>query len=90
MIECELTINNKLGLHARAAAKLSSCAGRYAAKIEAGIPGNKFINVKSVMSVMLLAASQGTVLHFRFCGDDADKAHKAIQALIEDKFGEDA
>ena len=90
MIECELTIINKLGLHARAAAKLSSCAGRYAAKIEAGLPGKKFVDVKSVMSVMLLAASQGTVLQFRFCGDDAEKAHKAIKSLIEDKFGEEA
>ena len=90
MIECELTIINKLGLHARAAAKLSSCSGRFASRIEAGPPGKKLIDTKSVMSVMLLAASQGTTLQFRFDGKDEVHAHKAISDLIADKFGEEA
>ena len=90
MIECEIKIINKLGLHARAAAKLASTAGRFAAKIEAGLPDKKPVDAKSVMSLMLLAASQGTVLNFRFNGADEHKAHQEIEMLIGNKFGEDA
>lgn len=89
MICCQITIVNKLGLHARAAAKLASAAGRFGCKIEAGLNDNKLIDAKSVMSIMLLAASKGTTLHFRFDGEDEIKAHAHIEQLIADRFGED-
>ncbi|MCB1668791.1 MAG: HPr family phosphocarrier protein [Porticoccaceae bacterium] len=88
MIECEIKIINKLGLHARAAAKLASTAGRYAAAIQTGHSLEKLVDAKSVMSLMLLAASQDTVLHFRFNGEDEDAAHDNICQLIADRFGE--
>jgi phosphocarrier protein len=88
MIETEMTITNKLGLHARAAAKLASTAGHFACTIRTGKNG-KLVDAKSVMSLMLLAASQGTTLEFLFDGRDERKAHDAIQALINDKFGEE-
>jgi len=61
LIESNITIINKLGLHARAAAKLVNVASRHACEIEIGIP-DRMVNAKSIMSVMLLAASQGTEL----------------------------
>lgn len=88
MICCELTIINKLGLHARAAAKLASAANLYKCKIEAGVNNDKRVDAKSVMSIMLLAASKGTTLHFRFDGEDEHKAHAHIQQLIADRFDE--
>ena len=87
MIDTEITIKNKLGLHARAAAKLASTAGRFSCTIKTGHNG-KMVDAKSVMSLMLLAASQGTTLSFQFDGGDEVHAHRAIEALIEDKFGE--
>ena len=87
MIETELTIINKLGLHARAAAKLASTAGQFSCTIKTGHNG-KMVDAKSVMSLMLLAASQGTVLDFHFDGQDEIPAHQAVKALIDDKFGE--
>ena len=88
MICCQLTLVNKLGLHARAAAKLASTAGRFGSKIEIGHSEKKLVDAKSVMSVMLLAASRGTTLHLRFEGEDENKAHRAIEQLISDRFGE--
>ena len=87
MIDTELTIINKLGLHARAAAKLASTAGRFSCSIKTGHNG-KLVDAKSVMSLMLLAASQGTTLTFQFDGGDEVHAHQAIKALIDEKFGE--
>lgn len=89
MINIELTIINKLGLDARAAAKLASTAGKYGCTIKTGRSPEKLVDAKSVMSLMLLAANQGTVLHFHFEGNDAEKAHRDIEQLIENYFGED-
>ncbi|KJS07964.1 MAG: phosphocarrier protein HPr [Gammaproteobacteria bacterium BRH_c0] len=88
MIETQFTIINKLGLHARAAAKLASTAGAFSCTIRTGCNG-KLVDAKSVMSLMLLAASQGTVLNFEFNGSDENDAHAAVQTLIADRFGED-
>ena len=87
MIETEITIINKLGLHARAAAKLASTAGRFSCAIKTG-RSEKLVDAKSVMSLMLLAASQGTILSFMFDGGDEVHAHQAVRQLIDDKFGE--
>lgn len=87
MIDTEMTIINKLGLHARAAAKLASTAGRFSCTIRTGHNG-KMVDAKSVMSLMLLAASQGTTLNFQFDGGDEAHAHRAIRELIENRFDE--
>jgi len=88
MIETQLTIINKLGLHARAAAKLAATAGRFNCTIRTS-KGDKQIDAKSVMSLMLLAASQGMVLSFQFDGNDEDSAHDAIRTLFAEAFGEE-
>lgn len=88
-INVKLTIINKLGLHARAAAKLASTAGKYGCTIKTGPTPDKLVDTKSVMSLMLLAASQGTVLHFHFEGADAEKAHRDIEQLLANKFDEE-
>ena len=87
MIEKQVTISNKLGLHARAAAKLVSQAARFASEMEL-IKGSQTINCKSIMGVMMLAASQGTVLTLRVDGEDEKEAMLALTTLIDDKFGE--
>ena len=69
MIKTEIEIINKLGLHARAASKLVSTTAAFGCKIEAGRDG-RLVDGKSIMSVMMLAASKGTVLDFVFDGDD--------------------
>jgi len=89
MIETKITIINKLGLHARAAAKLASTAGKYASSIKTSQNEEKLVDAKSVMSLMLLAASQDTVLHFLIDGEDEEEAHQGINQLIADRFGED-
>ena len=87
MIEAQITIINKLGLHARAAAKLASTAAHFGSRIEAGING-KLVDSKSVMSLMLLAANQGSILDLVIDGEDEQDAYDAIAALINDRFGE--
>lgn len=87
MINDKLEIINKLGLHARAAAKLATTCNRFSSTIKAG-HGGKIIDAKSVMSLMLLAAGQGTVLDFVFDGSDEVKAHHQVKALLADYFGE--
>lgn len=87
MIKKDITVINKLGLHARAAAKLAAACNRFACTIKAD-SGNKSIDAKSVMSLMLLAASQGTTLHFEFDGVDEREACAEINDLVEDYFGE--
>tara|TARA_R110000868_G_scaffold305515_1_gene566535 strand:+ start:522 stop:803 length:282 start_codon:yes stop_codon:yes gene_type:complete len=88
-ITVQFTIINKLGLHARAAAKLASTAGKYGCTIKTGPTPNKMVDAKSVMSLMLLAASQGTVLHFYFEGNDAERAHRDIELLLANRFDEE-
>lgn len=84
----EITIINKLGLHARAAAKFVSCASHYACDVEVA-KGAQTVNGKSIMGIMMLAASKGTTLNITTNGDDEEDAIEAIAELINDKFGEE-
>ena len=88
MIKSEITIINKLGLHARAAAKLVNTASTFSSQIQMG-NGQRMIDAKSIMSVMMLAASKGTTLEIEIDGRDEDLALSAIEEIINDKFGED-
>jgi phosphocarrier protein HPr len=87
MLERDIQITNKLGLHARASAKLTQTASRYLAEVWLSREGRR-INGKSIMGVMMLAASRGTVLHLEVSGIDETEAMAALVELIEDKFGE--
>ncbi|BFM10786.1 HPr family phosphocarrier protein [Simiduia litorea] len=87
MIQTQIEIINKLGLHARAAAKMATLCARFGCKIQTGI-GDRMVDGKSVMSLMLLAAAKGTQLTLRTDGDDEQEAMDAITALINDYFGE--
>ncbi len=87
MIETQVEIVNKLGLHARAAAKLVGCTSAFSSTIEAGRDGN-MVDAKSIMSVMMLAAGKGTVLDLRIDGRDEQEALLAITTLIENRFEE--
>jgi len=87
MIEDSVTIINRLGLHARAAAKLIDCAARFSSQITLR-KDDEIVDAKSIMSVMLLAAGQHTTLHLKIEGHDEAAAHAAILALIGDRFGE--
>lgn len=84
-----VTIVNRLGLHARAAAKFVQTAAAYGSTVTVTKDG-KEVNGKSIMGVMMLAAAQGAELELRVEGDDADEALAALEALIADKFGEGA
>jgi len=88
MIEKILTIQNKLGVHARAAAKLVDTAGQFLCRITIK-KGTKEINAKSIMAVMMLAASKGTELTVITDGNDEKSAMNAIEKLINNKFGEE-
>lgn len=87
MISTEVTIINKLGLHARAAAKLVETAGSFGSSIKIG-RGEKLADCKSIMSVMLLAAGQGTSLLLEVSGEDEEAAAQAVRELIERRFDE--
>lgn len=87
MIQTQVTIINKLGLHARAAAKFVSCAAAFASTIQAGKDG-QLVDGKSIMSVMMLAAGKGTVLDLHIEGRDEDAALEALQTLIGNRFDE--
>lgn len=87
MIETRLTIINKLGLHARAAAKLVTLANQFNADIRINKDGRE-VDGKSIMSVMMLAASKGTEIALAVEGDDATQALDAITALINNRFDE--
>ncbi len=82
-------IVNRLGLHARAAAKFVQTAAHYASSVVV-VKGGKEVNGKSIMGVMMLAASQGAEIELRTEGEDADEALAALEALVADKFGEGA
>ena len=92
MICRQLTIVNKLGLHARAAAKLAATAGRFSCAIRVGRVGRdgRLVDAKSVMSLMLLAAGQDTTLEFHFDGSDESEACAALAALIAERFHEES
>lgn len=88
MIKETIPIINKLGLHARAAAKLVSTATRYASDVKISRNG-KEVDGKSIMSVMMLAASCGTDVDLIIDGSDENEAFTAVKELIADRFGED-
>ncbi len=88
MLEKDITIINKLGLHARAAAKFVSVASQFASSIEVERNGRR-INGKSIMGVMLLAAAQNTQISLYLDGEDEAEALAALTELIEGKFGEE-
>ncbi len=88
MLQKELVIQNKLGLHARAAAKFVQCATEFACAVEV-IKGDLRVNGKSIMGVLLLAAPMGTHLKVVLDGPDEEEALVALGALVEDKFGEE-
>ena len=87
MIEKEITIINKLGLHARAAAKLVSLASNFSSDIELE-RNQRAVNGKSIMGVMMLAASKNTSIKVRVDGEDEQQAMDAMEALVQDRFGE--
>ncbi|MDX1735055.1 MAG: HPr family phosphocarrier protein [Halioglobus sp.] len=87
MIRTQVTIINKLGLHARAAAKFVECTGAFSSTIQAGVNGD-MVDGKSIMSVMLLAAGKGTVLDLQIEGSDEEDALAALTTLIENRFDE--
>jgi phosphocarrier protein HPr len=87
MIERDLTIINKLGLHARAASKLVTVANGYNAEIHVNRDSQR-VNAKSIMGVMMLAASQGTSIRLEAEGKDAEAALDALEELINNRFGE--
>ena len=88
MIERDITIINKLGLHARAASKLVNLASQFASEVYLDNRGNR-VNAKSIMGVMMLAASQGTELKLEINGEDEQQCFDAIVGLIESRFDED-
>ena len=88
MIETQVTIINKLGLHARAAAKFVTVASTFSCDIEIAKSGQK-VNGKSIMGVMMLAASQGTELELEVSGDDEVDCRDALQTLIQNRFDEE-
>jgi phosphocarrier protein HPr len=87
MPSVEATIVNKLGLHARASAKLTQLASGFESDIHLSRNGRR-VNAKSIMGVMMLAAGKGSSVSIEAEGADADAALAAIGALIADKFGE--
>lgn len=88
MISADVTIINKLGLHARAASRLVNCASGFASEIEI-VRGARSVNAKSIMGVLTLAAAIGTELVIEADGPDEQQAIEAVVALFEDRFGED-
>ena len=87
MPQREIEIVNKLGLHARASAKLTQTASRFAADVWLSRNGRR-VNAKSIMGVMMLAAGKGSRIGIETAGADADAALEAVAKLVEDKFGE--
>lgn len=88
MIEQEIEIMNRLGLHARAAAKLVRKAGEYRSAVHV-ICDDEAVDAKSILGLMGLAAAQGTTLSVRCAGEDEAAALAGITALIADRFGEE-
>lgn len=87
MIRTQVTIINKLGLHARAAAKFVACTTSFSSRIHTGKDG-QLVDGKSIMSVMMLAAGKGTVLDLEIEGSDEQEALTALQTLLANRFDE--
>ena len=87
MARTSVTISNKLGLHARASAKLTKLAGSFPCEVWLS-RGERRVNAKSIMGVMMLAAGMGTTVEIETLGEGEDAALQALAALFNDKFGE--
>ena len=87
MIKTNTTISNKLGLHARASAKFTKLAGSFQSEVFMS-RGDRRINAKSIMGVMMLAAGIGSEIEIETDGEDEAAALRALTTLIDDKFGE--
>ncbi len=87
MIQHSITISNRLGLHARASAKLTKLAGSFRSEVHLSRNGRR-VNAKSIMGVMMLAAGLGADVDIETDGADEQQAMDAIVALITDRFGE--
>jgi phosphocarrier protein len=87
MTTLQLQIINKLGLHARAAAKVVHVANEFQSEVFLGVAGEE-VNAKSILGLLTLAATQGTPLTLRVVGPDETEAAAAIELLFEDRFGE--
>ncbi|MEN8170249.1 MAG: HPr family phosphocarrier protein [Pseudomonadota bacterium] len=88
MLSSEITIINKLGLHARAAAKFVSLASGFNSEINLSRNGQR-VNGKSIMGVMMLAAAKGATLELSADGSDAEAALQQLEALVAERFGEE-
>jgi phosphocarrier protein len=88
MLQTEAEIVNKLGLHARAAARLTEVAGGFAAEVWLSRNGRR-VNAKSIMGVMMLAAGKGSRVLIEADGEDAQGAISALAKLIAERFGEE-
>jgi len=87
MPERDIEIINRLGLHARASAKLTQTAGQFESEVWLSRNGRR-VNGKSIMGVMMLAAARGTTIKLETRGPVEDQAMAALVALVEDRFGE--
>jgi phosphocarrier protein len=88
MNECEVTIVNRLGLHARAAAKFVHLASAFASRVTVSKDGTR-VDGKSILGLLTLAASRGTKLHIALSGDDELEAGTRLTELVRLRFGED-
>ena len=88
MARADIEITNKLGLHARASAKLTQLAGSFSSEVWLE-KGTRRINAKSIMGVMMLAAGKGSTIVVETTGSDEQVALEALLKLIADKFGEE-
>ncbi len=88
MAEAELEINNRLGLHARAAAKVVSVASRYDASIQVGT-GEKMVDARSIMGLLTLGAARGTTVRVQVTGPEADAALEELKKLFHERFDEE-
>jgi phosphocarrier protein len=89
MIKSDTIISNKLGLHARASAKLTKLAGSYPCEVWLS-RGDRRVNAKSIMGVMMLAAGVGSAITVETDGEGEQEAMDALLALIADRFGEES
>ncbi len=87
MIQKDIVISNKLGLHARAAVKFVNLANRFKSTVKVVKEATE-IDGKSILGILTLAATQGSQITLRISGKDEEEAMKALTALVKDKFGE--
>jgi phosphocarrier protein HPr len=87
-MECDLAIKNKLGLHARAAAKVVQLSNSFSSNLTIQF-NEQEVDGKSILSILTLACPQGSIISLRADGPDADKLLEAMERLIDDKFGEE-